>query len=266
MTNIIAFAGHKVAGKNTAVNFIVGVHLSSLGIVQNEWGINTDGELFINDLFGDVEGAGVFDINRQNPDMDAFRKAYLDQYVKVYSFADLLKRSICIEILGLTEEQCFGTNEQKDSLTHLKWEDMPVPSKDIKKALHAPGFMTAREVMQYVGTNIFRTMFNNVWVDALMRKINADNADLALISDCRFPNEADGVAAAGGKVVYLTRNPYGNQDQHESETALDNYDSFAAILDNKDMTIAQQNKAVYEMLHGWGVIPGIDEIENKEEQ
>ncbi|NMC62387.1 MAG: hypothetical protein GYA55_04395, partial [SAR324 cluster bacterium] len=45
--------------------------------------------------------------------------------VSVYqcSFADTLK-DFCIETLGLTYEQCYGTDEQKNSSTKYLWENV----------------------------------------------------------------------------------------------------------------------------------------------
>jgi hypothetical protein len=115
--------------------------------------------------------------------------------------------------------------------------------------------MTAREVMQFVGTDIFRNIYSNVWVDATIRKIQEETPELALICDCRFPNEVSGIQDAGGKVIRLTRNS-GSDDCHSSETALDeaNYDwsNFDAVIDNAGMSLAEQNKAVYDLLAEWG--------------
>jgi len=43
----------------------------------------------------------------------------------IYSFADPLKKDVCINILGLTERQCYGTDADKNTLTNLRWENMP---------------------------------------------------------------------------------------------------------------------------------------------
>ena len=44
--------------------------------------------------------------------------------IRTYSFADPLKQ-ICINLLGLSNEQCYGSDEDKNSLTSLRWEDIP---------------------------------------------------------------------------------------------------------------------------------------------
>ena len=112
---------------------------------------------------------------------------------KIYSFADPLKKNICMDILGLTHDQCYGSDDNKNELTNNYWNDKQ---------------LTAREVMQFVGTDIFRKMQNNIWVDATLKQIDQDQPELAIISDCRFPNEVLALKDIGGLIIKLTRNPY----------------------------------------------------------
>lgn len=150
---------------------------------------------------------------------------------KMYNFADPLKKDICMNILGMTYDQCYGSDEQKNVLTDIEWNG----SK-----------LTAREVMQFVGTDIFRQMKHNVWADATIRKIKNECPNLAVIADCRFPNEVDVVRNAGGFVIKLTRNPHNSN--HASETALDSdrydHNNFDLVIDNTDISISEQNELV----------------------
>jgi hypothetical protein len=154
---------------------------------------------------------------------------------KIYNFADPLKKDICMNILGLTYNQCYGEDIDKNTLTDIEWEG--------KK-------LNAREVMQFVGTNIFRKMKNDVWSGATINKIRNETPNLAIIADCRFPNEVEAVKNAGGIVIKLTRNPYNSN--HESEVALDevNYcnSNFDLIIHNESLTIPQQNEVVLNFL------------------
>lgn len=255
MTKIVGFSAKKQGGKNTAVNHLVGLHMLALGIIRGHFLITEKGELFITDIDGDDNCEGIFDINRKNEVMKEFLDKRLNHYLRVYSFADLLKQGICIDVLGLSVDQCYGTDEAKNSLTNLKWEDMPVPSGTV---MGKSGLMTARAVMQYVGTDIFRTMYGNVWVDSLLRKIQSDDAEMALISDIRFSNEVKGIQSIGGKVIKFTRAPFADTDQHESETALDGYEGFDKIIDNSDMIIPIQNDVVQGYLIEEGILAPID--------
>lgn len=166
---------------------------------------------------------------------------YFSSDVKVYNFADPLKKNICIDILGLTYEQCYGSDDKKNELVDCYWDNHQ---------------LTAREVMQIVGTDIFRRMKNNVWSDSVLRRIKSENPDVAIIADCRFPNEVDTVKQAGGIVIKLTRNPYNSL--HESEVALDaeNYDqnNFDLVIDNCRLSISDQNNKILEFLKHKGMI------------
>jgi hypothetical protein len=124
-------------------------------------------------------------------------------HAELYSFADQLKRNVCINLLGLSYESCYGTDEQKNAPTHLKWENMPgvVTSERYPKWLtekllyhHPPGCMSGRDVMQYVGTEIFRKIHGNVWVDATINNILDDSPAVAFVTDVRFPNEVEGIS------------------------------------------------------------------------
>lgn len=161
---------------------------------------------------------------------------------KIYNFADPLKTDICMNVLGLTFEQCYGTDKQKNELVNCYWDNKQ---------------LTAREVMQLVGTDMFRKLQNNVWADATVIKINKEKPDLALIADCRFPNEVDVVKRAGGIVIKLNRNPF-NSD-HDSETALDynryDYTNFDLVLDNQYMSVNEQNQMIYQFLSKKGLFP-----------
>jgi len=158
----------------------------------------------------------------------ALKIGWVDYDTKIYNFADPLKQNICIDIFGLTYNQCYGSDEQKNEFVDCYWNDKQ---------------LSAREVMQIVGTDIFRKMQNNVWANATINKIRHDNKLLALIADCRFPNEVDVVRQSGGIVIKLNRNPY-NSD-HDSETALDSnryeQSNFDLTIDNHNMSIDEQN-------------------------
>ena len=161
---------------------------------------------------------------------------------KIYNFADPLKRDICMNILGLSYEQCYGSDDDKNSLTDNYW--------DGKR-------LSARDVMQFVGTDIFRKMQQNVWAGATILKINNEKPPLAIIADCRFPNEVDAVKNAGGIVIRLTRKPF-NSD-HPSENALEpsayDWKNFDFILHNSTMTINEQNAFLIGYLQSKGILP-----------
>jgi hypothetical protein len=160
---------------------------------------------------------------------------------KIYNFADSLKKDICMNILGLTYDQCYGDDLSKNQFTEVYWDDTR---------------LTAREVMQLVGTDIFRKMKKDVWATSTINKIKQEKCELAIIADCRFPNEVEAVRGGGGLVIKLNRNPY-NSD-HASEIALDeaNYSAsnFDFIVHNENMSIPEQNNIILRFLKNKGVL------------
>lgn len=270
MTQIICLSGRKQSGKSTTANYMVGQVLFGVGLIHEAFHVN-DGHLWVSDIHGAKNQEGYLDIT-QSPSEDGWDFLVSEVYplVKLYSFADLLKQEVCIKILGLSYEMCYGTDEEKNQETHLKWEDMPgsglrdLSNNEIIGEINPPyvmtetglkcqtrplsGSMTAREVMQYVGTDIFRKMYGNVWVDATLRQIQQESPELAIITDGRFPNEINGVRAAGGYSIRLTRSIA--DDNHDSETALDNYSDFDTIIDNSSLSIPQQCMEVSNVMHG----------------
>jgi hypothetical protein len=155
---------------------------------------------------------------------------------KIYNFADPLKQNICMDVLGLSYNQCYGSDHNKNEFVDCYWED----GKQ----------MTAREVMQFIGTDIFRKMKHNVWSSATINKIKKEQPKLGIIADCRFPNEVEAVKNAGGLVIKLTRNPFNSN--HASETALDeiNYavSNFDLVIYNDNIKIFEQNEVILQFL------------------
>lgn len=160
--------------------------------------------------------------------------------VAVTAFAEPLKR-MCIEILGLNESQVYGTDEQKNTPSHINWDGFPeeirlkyatqfIQANDgIQDPIPRTGPMTNREVLQVMGTDIFRSIYGNVWAKApFNRKWN--DVDVVVLTDCRFPNEKIVTEEVGGVIIRLERET-GFTDQHPSEIALDTY-TFENIYNN----------------------------------
>lgn len=281
MTNIIAFSARKSGGKTTSSNFLYASTLCSLGVIDR-FRFGEDGLLEVSSTVSGEYEEGQFDPG--HPDNQEFLQSiYIEQFgrtankfVDIFYFADDLKQKVCIDILGLTHEQCYGSEADKNTLTHLRWEDMPgwvygsdlneqpfrveiqklAAVKNVNGAFqHDRGQMTARQVMQFVGTEIFRRMYGDVWVDSTVRRIKASGLDTAIIGDCRFPNEVLGTQKHGGKVIRLLRNPY--EDNHSSETALDDFplDKFDFVIDNRNCTIKETNKQIETYLRSIGWFP-----------
>ena len=229
MVKIIGISGKKQAGKNTVANYMHGKVLKTEGMVRDFF-VNKKGELVIetSNSIGET-GHGIFDINRTDSDFISYAELELWPYIKLYSFADGLKK-LCIDFFNLKPEQVYGTDDQKNTLTKMRWEDMPHNPEGVS------GNMSAREFMQYFGTDIMRSMYLNVHVDNTIKRIKSEKTKLAIIADIRFPNEVKSIQDNGGYVIRLTRDRY--HDAHDSECGLDqdrfDWNNFDAIIDNSD--------------------------------
>lgn len=314
MTHIMALSGKKQAGKNASANFLFAIEMVALELTDEAF-VNKKGQLIVlSDLRKSPEDEPdlnycEFKPDDRNPQVQQYLAENIWPVIKLYSFADWLK-IIANKVLGLTEAQCYGSNDDKNSLTHLRWEDMPGVFTELDSNLlrsfetsgvsnpldeldgdhdevdnlaeennfsrynhqtildgllsfHEAGPMTARQVLQYMGTELFRKMYGQVWVDSCIRQIKQENVGLAIITDCRFPNEVQGVQDAGGKVIRFTRGPFAGEDEHESETALnpENFDweKFDCVIDNVEMTIPEQNREVFNQLLNWNYISDTEE-------
>ncbi len=265
---LLGLSGTKQSGKTTCMNYLYGVFMQKNNVISadeehNRFAISTDGKLLIPTPYTDAAGVNQIGMGEINWEDDSYEfSQYCDDrifpHIKEISFAVPLKE-LCINLLGLTREQCYGTDEQKNSLTTLRWEDMPgnvtIGEDDEGFAVIVPdktGFMTAREVLQYVGTNIFRKMYSEVWTRAGIKQFIECGSDMGVFTDIRFPNELDAVYEAGGKIIRLLRRPH--IDLHKSETALDDtpHDRFSAVIDNRNMSIPEQNEVIHNLLLEWG--------------
>lgn len=145
-----------------------------------------------------------------------------------FNFADPLKK-FCMETLGLTYSQCYGSNEDRESYTRYRWEDIDPKIRD--KNGNPTGFLTSRQVLQLVGTDLFRSQFYpNLWAEAAIRNAYNSKAKIVCLTDGRFPNEMHSAYYAnevvedqvyGKSILIKLYRDTGFFDIHESEIALD---------------------------------------------
>lgn len=67
--------------------------------------------------------------------------------------------------------------------------------------------LTPRWVLQHLGTEVLRMhLHDEIWISSL-ENVLRNSRDDVVITDCRFPNEADAIRAAGGRVIRIRRGP-----------------------------------------------------------
>lgn len=97
-----------------------------------------------------------------------------------------------------------------------------------------------RALLQRLGTEAGRkTLWDTIWIDAALTGFS-DDAKI-VVTDCRFPNEAQAVRDRGGQVWRITREGVGPANAHPSETSLDDWD-FDCGVGNYDSLEEYQNR------------------------
>lgn len=127
---------------------------------------------------------------------------------------------------------------------------------------------TYREMLQEIGTEVFRNHFHpQTWINAtfahwqmipgserhwrghaISMSENPEVWPRWIITDVRFPDEAKAIKDRGGLVLRIHRlNPQmipHDVAVHPSETSLDNYNDFDAIIDNNGTLDSLRKKAI----------------------
>lgn len=81
----------------------------------------------------------------------------------------------------------------------------------------------AREFLQRLGVACRDQIGPDVWVDALARRLSVHPSARYVITDVRFPNEAEFITNRGGQVWRIERPGTQPVNSHTSETALDDW-------------------------------------------
>lgn len=99
---------------------------------------------------------------------------------------------------------------------------------------------TAREIMQFIGTDICRLIYPEYHINVLINRIKNSDEKL-VISDARFPNERIALRSLGAKLVRIKRN---NIDKlnHESEQSFGNDEEYDVVLLNNSSLDNFKNK------------------------
>jgi dephospho-CoA kinase len=156
------------------------------------------------------------------------------------AFADPLKE-IVQRLFHMSDEQLWG---------------------DRKEDIDSRYGLTPRFLLQYLGTDVLRQLYPNVWCDLLVRDYNcsfdqAGNRLNVVVSDVRFLNEAEAIRTGGGHVwrVVCLNNPkdtkLGGSHDHPSEMEQDQIEvdhTFTAEYGDLPGLFAQVDEKMKELL------------------
>ena len=165
-----------------------------------------------------------------------FIKEYIENNtsykVKKYSFADILKYSVAIKFalpeIALLNDQDFKI---KQCLNFCKignniYSKCP---ENVSEELVEP--ITWRNILQLEGEYTRNLYGEDFWINRLQDAINNSDADIIIIPDVRYKNEAEWVKNNKGFLLKVHRDIIDN-DNHVSETELDNYNDWDYIIMN----------------------------------
>lgn len=143
----------------------------------------------------------------------------LGKTVKVDSFAANLK--YCCALISGQPDYLFYNQDMKD-----------------RKA----GFLnfTNRELMQKFG-DLTRSLDKDIWVKSLFNKYLDNPPEYLIVSDVRFKNEAEHINKLGGILIRIESDRI-KEDNHISETDLDNYSKFNLLIENNIDTSLERLK------------------------
>lgn len=226
---------------------------------------------------------------------------------EIKKYADKLKDIVCL-LIGCTREQLENQDFKNKELGEEWWyykvikeyyftfDLIPyLPNKGDNIAGGTLMKITPRKLLQLIGTECGRQIIHpNIWVNATFTRYRNDidhsNGTLVengeypnwIITDVRFPNEAEAIRDRGGILIRVNRSikdryiqedeifdgklkrehlddstfkdleKFKKESEHESETALDNYQDWNYTIDN--------NRTIEELVDQVETILKLEEI------
>ena len=239
---VVCLVGCRQAGKTSAAMYCAGQALGSSFSIHK-----ITSELLITDRLSQL---GNHSVSPQ-----AFNTTYPNCDIGIYAFADALKR-FCIDVLGLSETQCYGSNCDKNTETKISWAEAKDLGADPNHEHESSDFMTARDVMEWFGTGVIRHLRPTAWLDATVSQIKKSKAHVAIITDCRFENEIIAIRESfkNTLVIKLLRKvDDGQQTPTDRSVATIPASLIDHVVDNTNMIMSVKNRKVHRLIFGaWG--------------
>ena len=191
-------------------------------------------------------------IGKKRSGKDAFARTLVDErgYVRI-AFADPLRQ------MAAGVDPLVGRFPLPG---HLQ---APEDGWHLTEVLDAIGYEKAKEIpevrrfYQRLGTDGVRAIDPGFWTRIGLQRIAATHEDRldsrarpVVVTDVRFPNEADGIRELGGVIVRIVRPGLVSTDEHISEKALDNYRPDYVVKNDDDLdTLALRARIVNSHVH-----------------
>lgn len=262
---LLVLAGKKQSGKSSTAKFLYGYEMLRNGVIDR-FNIADSGDLLVpttvvNDSGTQENVLGLFDIYRKDYEFVRYCSEMIWPHVKVFPFSENLKQAV-IHIFGVKPELVYGSNEDKQTPTHIKWSNLATfMTKREVSVLKEDGkfddYLTIRDLLKEFGTRVCRTLDDSCWIDRTFDAIEAYESNISIVDDCRFINEVNYCKSKGGVIVKLNKSI--DADTHSSESELDNLpdSEYDLVIDNDKMTLQEKNSAVLDFIVSLGWVEGI---------
>lgn len=137
----------------------------------------------------------------------------LHKYERI-AFADKI-RKLLYETNPITA--CGHTGYLKDLVDRVGWDEAKKETQ-------------VRRLLQEIGVGARKVFGEDFWVEQALKGVTPE--DRFVITDVRFPNEAEAIKALGGQIWRVKRVGVGAVNQHVSESAMDGYPVDQIFINN----------------------------------
>jgi hypothetical protein len=115
---------------------------------------------------------------------------------------------------------CGHTGYLKDLVDRVGWEEAKTETP-------------VRRLLQDLGVGARKTFGEDFWIKQALQGVNPE--DKFVITDVRFPNEADAIKDLGGQIWRVKRIGVEAVNTHVSESAMDSYQVDQIFINNGSM-------------------------------
>ena len=248
---VLLISGKKQSGKSSLCNYLVGQELVKKGVLGT-FNISNTGKLMV-PVDEKQKQFEILDLNQRNPVYFEYALTSIWPHVKNYSIANMLKY-MAMELFGLTYDQCFGNEEDKNSQTNIRYSDISfaLPRRivgQLKKENEINEFLTARRFLEIFGTDVCRKIYDRCWVQKVIKDIRLEGYPFVIIDDVRGANEIELLEEQKDLdliKIRLQREPF--KSDTELANSLDGKDELFDLIIPKDVSIVEKQYLVNKFL------------------
>lgn len=151
--------------------------------------------------------------------------------------------------LGVGKSTAIDELLKKDSVELIKFAGVLYDTqeffyKQIESVYKRPkDFVKNRVFLQFLGSEIGRSIDVDLWVKVWKAKAEASQASIVVCDDCRFDNEAEAIKSMGGIIIQIKSNK--NIERITTANGIANHASEAGI-DQKFVDFTIENNGTLE--------------------